>query len=219
MFTGWCPLAADWGNVAELLSALAAIAVGIGAWVIAARTQRLVRSANATTEKLAEIEAQRDKNDEALRQNERGLLLVGIAVQFGQCEIVLDRLSKFLAPDDGFDSLLDSEENRKLIVQDLSEAASEAQLSETTRSRLHNLEFAVAARIVRFEATMPLLRGLFATVRRTSPEVDVKEFAGINVAINDALAECKDLRKLGLKAAHESGMPMPRAKPGDANGD
>lgn len=219
MCTGWCPLAAEWGNVAEVVSALAAVLVGLGAWVLAAKTHKLVRAANKTTEKLADIEAKRYIKDEALRNNEEQLLLIGIAAQFGQCEVILHRLDSYVSQEDAFDLIIDAPNDRELIVQDLSEATASTRLPETTRSRLHNLASSVSGRVIRLEATIPVLRSIFAGIRRTTPDYDGKEFITLKELIEASLLECRELRQLGLNAAHESGMPMPRApdaKPADA---
>jgi hypothetical protein len=136
----WCPLAADWGNVAEIVGAVATIAVGVAAFFIS-------HAANKTAQKLAKLEIDREDEARLLRKNEQTLILVGMSGALGNAFSALNACNIQIQREGASERLLHSEEARQAYLKILSYGQFE--IPESTRSRMHFLEPVLAAQILR----------------------------------------------------------------------
>ena len=176
MCTGWCPLAVDWGNVAEIVAAIAACAVGWAVWRVsvrtnelAAETNKLARSANETNQKLAALEVQRETENLHLRERERILILVSLARGVGVSQIVLRTVDQQLQ-DSRFRARLAVEiTDINILIENFEKG--QFVIPESTRSRMHFIDNKLAATIFRAESAIPIFIGNLRAISAATPEV------------------------------------------------
>ncbi len=200
MCTGWCPLATDWGNVAEIISALATIAVGIAAFYIS-------RAANKTASKLANLEIKREIEAETLRGHEQTLILVGMSGVMGKAYAALNACSQTIQREGVAEGMQKADAVRELFLKILRHGQFE--IPESTRSRMHFIEPKLAAQILRTQLTIDrciLGIGGLAAISEKAAKFGV---ASLMIAFPQAATEAhvvfsacqKAQRDLGLHAA------------------
>lgn len=154
MCTAWCPLSADWGTLADWANFVTAALVGLFVWLVSKRTADLAEAANKTNEALANLEHNRDQADKDIRDREQALILVSLSISLARTYSALKATLELLNDPNTFKLLLKIEEVREIVVATLERGIFE--MPESTRSRIHFLDFDVAAKILRIEATVPV---------------------------------------------------------------
>lgn len=200
MFTGWCPLAADWGNVAEIVGALATIAVGVAAFIIS-------YAANKTAQKLAKLEIDRESESRLLRKHEQALILVGMSGALGNAFAALNACNMHIQREGEAERMLHSDASRRTCLKILSYGQFE--IPESTRSRMHFLEPALAAKMLRTHDMIERLILSINGLSMVSPEVARYGMGTLLMALPKVVSESKSVfdacqlaqRDLGLSAA------------------
>jgi hypothetical protein len=200
MCTGWCPLAADWGNVAEIVGALATIAVGVAAFFIS-------HAANKTAQKLAKLEIDREDEAKLLRKHEQTLILVGMAGALGDAFAALNACNMHIQREGEAERMLHNDDSRRACLNILSYGKFE--IPESTRSRMHFLEPVLAAQVLRTHHMIDRLILSINGLGMVSPDVARYGMETMLMAVPQVLSESKLVfdacqaaqRDLGLSAA------------------
>ncbi len=198
MCTGWCPLEADWGNVAEIVGAFATIAVGIAAFYIS-------RAANKTAQKLANLELGREDEAKLLRKHEQTLILVGMSGAAGNAFAALNACNMHIQREGEVEKMLTSVGSRQACLKILSYGQFE--IPESTRSRMHFLEPVLAAQILRTHHMIDRLVISINALSFTSPEVARYGMQTLLLALPKAVAESKVILDACQAAQRDLGLP------------
>lgn len=200
----FCPLAPDWGNVADWVGIAVAGVVGYGIW-------KLTQAANATTSSVAKLQIAADERMAREQDQERRLLLVGLAHPVAiTIALALGVRAELAAIIDGGsigERMAAQNRFRDDWIRKVS--ACELPIQEYVLDRLHLIGDPLASRILRAR-TWPASLALLFSVGQT---VDVERMD------RDAVLVLKGLRMLErdlglidtqcLNALREAGLNIP----------
>ncbi len=213
MCTGWCPLAAEWGNWAEWAGAIATLVAGWAVWRVsvrtvelAAETNKLAASANATNDKLAGLESQRDKSAEELRKLESTLLLVSVSHVIGQAWVAIKMVNIALNRPEILASLRNHPASAGPLLREIQTGKFE--IPESTRARLHYLQVETAVKILRVEGSIPLLTSLLSSISQASGAEAESSIQTLVASLKIASKEARDVYNECQAAIRSAGLEV-----------
>lgn len=211
MCTGWCPLAADWGNWADWAQFAAAVVVGIAVWRVSSRTNELAEAANKTNETLLRLEAAREMDAVQLRAAERRLLLVSMAMPLRTARATAGSFVETI----GDDSVRDDAINKIDSIRQLENLfeIGKLRIGEDLRSRLHFLDESTAARLLRIESGFNFCCTLIKTMPDCTQDIRRGSLAKIYLALRDTLPLIDAVDAECTSACEATGVPRVKLGP------
>lgn len=213
MCMGWCPLEAVWGNWAEWAGAVATLVVGWAVWRVsvrtlelAHRTNELAESANATNDKLAGLESQRDRSAEDFRKLESTLILASISNVIGQAWVAIKTVNIALNRPEHLATLRNRPASAGSLLRDIQ--AGKFEIPESTRARLHYLPVETAVKILRVEGSIPLLTSLLSSIAEASGAEAESSIQTLVASLKIASKEARDVYNECQAAIRSAGLEV-----------
>lgn len=151
-----CPLEPDWGNISEVVGALAAIAAAIAVAYFSRETNRLATEANITNQKIREMETSRDQQNLVLRRREQSIILAGLHYPIMSLLRAVTMIQT-MTNVENFLQTLERDSNIKSVIAS-SLKSLRFDIPESTQQRLHFLDIGLARKIVAIHAHVLNLR-------------------------------------------------------------
>lgn len=185
MYIGVTPGDSIFGNIADWAQFAAAVVVGYAVWRVSKRTNQLAEAANQTNETLLRLEGSRDQEIAALRENEKRLLFITLALPLRSAQATAVSVVR---------TFTDPEVRREATStpEDIGRLATLFQIgrlnvSESVRSRLHYLEDTTAARILRIESAFDFCETMLKTMPSCTMDVRRTSLAKIDNSLREML--------------------------------
>ncbi|WP_101926974.1 hypothetical protein [Luteimonas rhizosphaerae] len=202
-----CPLAVDWGNVAEWAGVVVAGVVGFLVW-------RLTRAANRTQNEVAELHIGADERAGRQQEVERSMLLIELAqpvsMAYALATGVAAELDAFIEDGTIALRLTNSIESRQEWIARV--AALQLPVRDYVIDRIHLIGNPLAARIVRARSWPMSLSSLLAVGRTTTGDRAVKDAKLVLAGLRMLCRELEVINEQCLAAMREAGLNIPPAE-------